>query len=67
MVPHNINYANMMRDEVSALEQVGHPCGLAKSPFVYLIPHFLQERWYVHLYLSTFGNHEFKWSLNPII
>jgi hypothetical protein len=48
-----------MRDEVSALEQVGGPCGLAESPFVYLIPHFLQER-YVHPYLSTFGNHEFK-------
>ena len=47
-VPHNINYANTMRDEVSVLEQVGRPCGLAESPFVYLIPHFLQERWYVH-------------------
>jgi hypothetical protein len=55
MVPHNPYYAKLMRDEVSALEQVGRPCGLAKSPFVYLIPHFLQQRWYVHPYLSTFG------------
>jgi hypothetical protein len=66
-VPHNIHYANTTRDEVIALEQVGDPCGLAESPFVYLIPRFLEERWYVHPYLSTFGNHEFTWALNPII
>jgi hypothetical protein len=45
-------------DEVSALEQVCRPCGFAESTFVYLIPHFLQEWWYVHPYLSTFGNDE---------
>jgi hypothetical protein len=66
-VPHNIDYANTTRDEVSAQEQVNRPYHLAESPFVYLIPHFLQERWYVHSYLSTFGNNEFKWALNPII
>jgi hypothetical protein len=66
-VLHNIDYANTTRDEVSALQQVGHPCGLAESPFVYLIPDFLQEPWYVHPYLSTFGNHEFKWALDPIL
>jgi hypothetical protein len=55
---HRLRY--LTKDEVSALEQVIRTCGLAESTFVYLIPHFLQERWYVHLYLSTFGNHEFE-------
>jgi hypothetical protein len=55
-----INYANVIRDKGSDLEQAGRTHSLAEPPLVYLVPYFLQKRWYVHPPPLYFWNHEFK-------
>jgi hypothetical protein len=62
-----INYANVIRDKGSDLEQAGRTHSLAEPPLVYLVPYFLQKRWYVHPPPLYFWNHEFKWALVLIL